>query len=412
MTEKTVPRRAKLELLVRRPAGDENGESGFEVKEVGSALAFIRLRPQRVAPDTYELADVPSRVSGHTSFILKNRLTERYLLLSGPEKFLWEQMDGHTSLQDLATSYVLRYGEFDFEIIPALIRKLQRAQLLVLTPASLLRRALARSRAKRVAKMLESSLVVLERVNVSSRTVDAFFHRLYRFGGFLFFTRLAALGCAVLAVAGVLAGVKLWHEAAEVAAGLGAHPVLAILAVKVLFLFTVAAHQLVHGLALVHYGRRVREFGFTFLHGIVPTFYVDATDVFMASRRARVVTAVSGTLVHLVLGSVWFMVAASAEPRFIQSFAAASGMIQWQAFVIALYPFCFIEMDGYHVLVDTLGVPALKSDAMGYVAALVRGRVPAPRTREEWLWIGYVVLSVLSIVGFIAFNVWLIAHAT
>jgi hypothetical protein len=409
MREKAAPRRAKLELLVRKP--DADGE-GFEVKEVGSALAFVRLRPQRVEPDTYELAEVSSRVSGQPSFILKNRQTERYLLLSGPERFLWEQMDGNTSLQDLATAYVLRYGEFDFEIIPALIRKLQRAQLLVLTPASRLRKALARNRARHLVKMIENALLVLERINISSRSVDTFFRRLYRWGGFLFFTRIASVLCALLAVAGLVAGVKLWHNAEAVAAGFGRSPLMAILAVKLLFLFTLAAHQLLHGLALVHYGRRVREFGFTFLHGFVPTFYVDVTDIFMTHRRARVVTAVSGALVHLVLGSLWFLVAVQSSPGFVQAFAAASGLIQWQAFVIALYPFCFIEMDGYHVLVDVLGVPTLKSDATGYVAALARGRAAGPASREEWLWVGYVVLSVVSIAAFIAFNVWLIVHAS
>ena len=39
-------------------------------------------------------------------------------------------MDGATALQEIATAYVLKYGEFDFEIIPSLLRKLQRAQLL------------------------------------------------------------------------------------------------------------------------------------------------------------------------------------------------------------------------------------------------------------------------------------------
>ena len=412
MTDKAAPpRRAKLELLVRKPS--TNGEAeGYEVKEVRSALAFVQLRPQRVEPDTYELAEVSSRVSGQANYILKNRTTERYLLLSGPERFLWDQMDGHTSLQDLATAYVLRYGEFDFEIIPSLIRKLQRAQLLVLTPASRLRKVLARNRGRHLVKMLENALLVLERINVSSRSVDAFFRRLYRWGGFLFFTRIAAMLCVLLAVAGFAAGVKLWHDAESITAGFGRNPLLAILAVKVLFLFTLAAHQLVHGLALVHYGRRVREFGFTFLHGFVPTFYVDVTDIFMTGQRARVVTAVSGALVHLVLGSLWFLVAMQSGPGFIKAFAAASGMIQWQAFVVALYPFCFIEMDGYHVLVDVLGVPTLKGDATGYVAALVRGRAPAPATREEWLWIGYVILSILSIAAFIAFNVWLVLHAT
>jgi putative peptide zinc metalloprotease protein len=411
MSDRTVPRRAKLELLVRKPDSDGDGET-FEVREVGSATAFVQLRPQRVPGDTYELAEVPSRVSGQPSFILKNRQTDRYLLLSEPERFLWDQMDGHTSLQDLATAYVLRYGEFDFEIIPTLIRKLQRAQLLLLTPSSRLRKVLARNRARRLAQIIESGLLVLERINVSSRRVDVFFHRLYRWGGFLVFTPMAVVACALLAIAGLVAGVRLWHEADTVLSGFGKSPLLAVISVKLLFLLTVAAHQMVHGLSLIHYGRRVREFGFTFLHGFVPTFYVDVTDVFMTSRRARVVTAVSGALVHLVLGSLWFLLALQLPHGFLQAFAAASGMIQWQAFVIALYPFCFIEMDGYHVLVDVLGVPTLKSDALGYVGALVRGRASAPASREEWLWLGYVLLSIVSVAGFIAFNVWLIVHAT
>src|SRR5437867_12003639 len=188
---------------------------------------------------------------------------------------------------------------------------------------------------------------------------------------------------------------------------------MAVTSVKLLFLLTVAAHQLVHGLALIHYGRRVREFGFTFLHGFVPTFYVDVTDIFMGSRRARVVTAVSGALVHLVLGSVWLLVAVNASMgSFLQAFAAASGIIQWQAFVVALYPFCFIEMDGYHVLVDVLGIPTLKHDAIGYVKGLLTGASRMRLGREEGLWLGYVVLSTLSVSAFIAFNVWIIASAT
>jgi Zn-dependent protease len=186
-----------------------------------------------------------------------------------------------------------------------------------------------------------------------------------------------------------------------------------VLSVKLLFLLTVGAHQLVHGLALVHYGRHVREFGFTFLHGFVPTFYVDVTDIFMGSRKARVVTAVSGTLVHLVLGSVWLLVALHAPlGSFLQAFAAASGMIQWQAFVVALYPFCFIEMDGYHVLVDVLGIPTLKHDAIAFAGSLMRGRIPRRFTRQEALFAGYVSISTISVAAFIAFNVWLIVHAS
>jgi putative peptide zinc metalloprotease protein len=132
----------------------------------------------------------------------------------------------------------------------------------------------------------------------------------------------------------------------------------------------------------------------------------------MVGRRARVVTAVTGTLVHLILGAVAFIVAVmSPVGSFTQAFAAASGIIQWQALVIALYPFCFIEMDGYHVLVDALGVPTLKHDALTYVRGLLTGTGYSRFGREEALWLGYVVLSTLSVAAFIAFNVWIIASA-
>jgi len=57
-------------------------------------------------------------------------------------------------------------------------------------------------------------------------------------------------------------------------------------------------------------------------------------------------------------------------------------------------------------------VPTLKHDAMAYVKSLFSGgRAPVSR-REAGLWIGYVVLSVVSIAAFLVFNVWVVIHAT
>ena len=401
------PRRAKLELLVRHDTAE-----GFDVREIGSATAFVQSRPQRVPAESWELAEMPSRMAGQPSYILKNTTTDRFLLLTEPEKFLWHQMDGQTSLQEIATAYVLRYGAFDFDIIPALMRKLQRAQLLTLTPTSRLRQALARNRRRPVIKVIETGLTALERINVSSRNVHRVFAAAYRWGGFVLFTPAGVIASLLLVVAGLVAGVQLWREGGDIVAGFGGNALQGLITVKLLFFLTLAAHQIVHGLALIHYGRRVREFGFTFLHGFVPTFYVDVTDIFMTSRRARVVTAVSGASVHLVLGSAWFLVALFAPlGSFTQAFAAASGIIQWQAFAIALYPFCFIEMDGYHVLVDLLGMPTLKQEAMSWAGGLVRRGASWRMGRQEAMFAFYVVVSTISVAAFVALNVMLIVHA-
>jgi hypothetical protein len=87
-------------------------------------------------------------------------------------------------------------------------------------------------------------------------------------------------------------------------------------------------------------------------------------------------------------------------------------MIQWQAFVIALYPFCFIEMDGYHVVADLLGSPTLKQDAMSWAGSLLRLRAPRRFGRQEAVWALYVVLSAVSVAAFLAFNVMLVIHAS
>jgi putative peptide zinc metalloprotease protein len=408
MTDQPLARRAKIELLVRR-----DDDEGFELKEISSAAAWVQLRPRGVEGATVELAEVPSRMGQSPSYILKNTKIDRFLLLTDRERFLWDRMDGHTSLQDMATAYVLKFGQFDFDVIPALIRKLQAAALLTFQPASRLRQALARNRRRRVLRAAETAMTSLERINISSRKVQPFFARLYRWGGAALFTRVAMAACLLLTVVGLVAAVRMWQDAEDVASGLRASPVLAILGVKLVLLLTVGMHQLVHGLAVVHFKRRVREFGFTFLHGFVPTFYVDVTDIFMASRRGRIITAVSGTLVHVVLGALGFLVAYRLAPGgFAKAFLATSAMLQWQAFVVALYPFCFIEMDGYHVLVDVLGVPTLKHDATAYVGRLLRGGKPGRWTREKKLWVGYVALSAVSVAAFIAFNVYLIHHAT
>ena len=57
---------------------------------------------------------------------LREVVTCRYLLeLSEAEKFLWDRMNGRTSVEELGVAYVLEFGAFDFDIIHGLIDKLQ-----------------------------------------------------------------------------------------------------------------------------------------------------------------------------------------------------------------------------------------------------------------------------------------------
>ena len=409
--KKTVegrPKRARLELLVRQADGD-----GFEVREIPSAVAYLRSRPQRIPAADWEMARLPYATQGVVTYALKNSRTEQIIQITEAEKFLWEEMDGRASLQEIATAYLMRYGSFDFEIIPTLIVKLLRADLLTMRPVSRLRAVLARNRRNAAARAMEGTLHALERLTVSSRRAHDVFARVYRYGGFLLFSPWAVLALTVMVGLGAWSAVRIWAELGDVTHGLAQHPLIAILLVKVVFWLTVINHQVIHALACVHYRRRVREFGFTILHGFIPTFYADVTDIFMASRRARIVNAVAGPLFHLFLGAFCFWIATMLSPGLFQGFLAASAILQLQSFFISLYPFCFLEMDGYHILVEWLGIPTLNDDAVRFVRESLWARLRSldSLTRREGIYVAYFALSLVSVTGFVLATLWLLIRA-
>jgi hypothetical protein len=70
-------------------------------------------------------------------------------------------------------------------------------------------------------------------------------------------------------------------------------------------------------------------------------------------------------------------------------------------------------MDGYHVLVDLLGVPTLNHDSWRFVREELWWRLTGHGawTRQEVVYVAYFGLSLLSVVVFIAANIWLLVHA-
>jgi len=399
---------AKLKLLVR----SEDGAS-FEMQEISSPAAYLQLRPQRLPDAEWELAQLPPGVPGTKRYVLKSQRAENYLALEDEERFLWQQMDGRASLQDIAVAYVMRYGSFDFDKIPQLIDKLLQADLLTLRPMSRLREILERNKRNPAARAMTATLHAIERLNVSSRRWNDLFERIHRWGGWLIFTPAAALVVAVLTFFGVRALINLWKDLGDISSALGQHAIVAIIALQIVFFGTVALHQLVHALACVHYGRRVKEVGFIIHHMVVPTFYADVTDLFMASRRARVVNALTGPTVHLVLAMLGVIWAAALGPGLLQACVAASAVLQLKSFVICIYPFSFLEMDGYHVLEDAVGMPRLAQESLQFMRGTLWKRLAAGQRihRQEVVYLSYFALSLFSVVGVIGFDIWLIITA-
>jgi hypothetical protein len=70
-------------------------------------------------------------------------------------------------------------------------------------------------------------------------------------------------------------------------------------------------------------------------------------------------------------------------------------------------------MDGYHVLVDSIGMPTLNHDAMAFVRGGLWRRLGRGRwlRRLEFIYVGYFVLSLVSVVAVVWITLAIIVRA-
>ena len=391
---------AKLEFLTRTP-----GEPGFSVQEVQSSQAYLLFKPERLPETEWEITPQPRSPDGSRNYILRSLRRDRYLLLTSEEYFLWKQFDGRHSLTEIGRAFHFEFGCFDYSVIREFLAKLHHAGLLEQLETSGLRRRLAERRGSRLARGLETIWQARHRVSFKITNADRFCSTIYNRGGFLLFHPLIFVASLMLAIFAATAVMGLVPHAKRITLGLAAWPLLSTATVVVTLFVASILHVLVHALACKAYGRKVREMGFFLLQGILPTFYADVTDIFMSSRRARVVVDLAGPMVEVVLGSLAFLGAYGSEPGVIESLLFGAGVLLWESALLNLYPFNCLEMDGYNILADLLAMPALRQQALALFPALPRRMRDGARLhKSEWIQLGYLALCLLSVL------VYIIAH--
>jgi hypothetical protein len=114
---------------------------------------------------------------------------------------------------------------------------------------------------------------------------------------------------------------------------------------------------------------------------------------------------VAGPIVEVVCGSLAFIGAYGSEPGMRQSLLFGVGLLLWESALLNLYPFSFLEMDGYNILADLLATPTLRQQALALIGRLPRRLRNVERLdKTEWIQLGYFALCLVSVA------VYLIAH--
>jgi len=313
-----------------------------------------------------------------------------YLRLDPQEWALARLMDGTRTVARLVAEFARLTGRLAPDQVTRIVADLAGNRMLQELPVDAFRRLDRVHRRPWPARFGRGLLAFARGRRVIIARIDPFVGFLYQAGGRLLFTRPAAVLVALVALAGLGLFGWTWARGAQqifLAGGGYASGAAVLLGLNVLAL---ACHELGHALATRHAGRRVPVAGFLVYFGI-PSVFVDTTDVWMAGRRARLVTTAAGPATGLFLAGAAQLVAL-ADP----ALAPWCFRLAFAWYLNALFNLNpFLALDGYYLLMDWLEIPNLRPRGMAWVLARLRRRPPrfAALDREGRLVALYGMLS-------------------
>ena len=347
------PKDAKrpIELLIRE-------EQGFRVESLHSNSQFLKTRPRRI--EEVEIRRLQARPGHPDSYLIKNTRNDRYLRVSAGDMVLWNLLDGAHSVYDIAMAFFSEHGSFDFERIHTFLARLRDASLLESRTLDVLRDVSYRL------GFLGRILLFLARTEYSIKNLDGILSTVYGTGVWLLFTWPALLFMIALSLAGFFFFWRVVRTGDYSLFLVGDSILLGLVFLLLVFVVSAAVHELAHALTCKHYGRAVKRGGFLLIFGR-PVFFADITDIWMASKKARIVTYLAGPFSSIVLAGAASIIAYFSPAAGVNSLLIKLAFFSYTLGLFHLCPLVLLETDGYRVLMEILGIPGLRSKSLEFL---------------------------------------------
>jgi putative peptide zinc metalloprotease protein len=201
--------------------------------------------------------------------------------------------------------------------------------------------------------------------------VGDYFPRAYARWGRLFFSPLAVTCLTLLSLAGLVTFSYL------VGARYGTPLVVAhrLLLGGLVFIagrfLLVLMHEIAHGLALAHYGRRADRAGLRVVM-IFPYAFVDTSEAYFEPRMHRIVISAAGPLSDFSFGAAFSIACAVSPPGNVREVLFQLAFAAYVGAFFNVNP--FLDRDGYQILTEWLREPRLRERARAQLAARLSGR--------------------------------------
>lgn len=309
---------------------------------------------------------VVSQLSGREGdyVILKNPATKTYYRLSDRDYFLWQRMDGTQTVKDLVVAYFLQYGSFAFARVATLVEGLKANLFLAEQPANVYQQVRGQLQRRRPAHRLAQVWQAFLEKQFAISGLDSLLSGVYRWGGWLLFTRPLQIICLIVSAVGLYLFVQALNAGTYGVVTIAGSYRLGVIGLIVANLGAFFVHEMAHALTVKHYGREVRRGGFMIYLGM-PAFFVDTMDIWLEGKRARLAVTWAGPHSGLILGGLASIVITLWPTFALNSLLFQAAFLSYLTVFFNLNP--LLELDGYFLLMDWLEIPMLRRKSLDFI---------------------------------------------
>jgi pSer/pThr/pTyr-binding forkhead associated (FHA) protein len=358
------------ELVVERRRADSEAGHTVVVPPGASIIVPSSGEPQTVGSTRSRLGVHPRLRSGYAlkrleaaegsrRWVLKDLVSERSVRLSDTDAYLLQLLDGRHAIAELVSEAEQRLGAAGPARLARLLADVSSRGLLAGAGESNVGAASGRFERLLRPRQLRWS------------GAGDVFERVYLRGAWRLFTPTALGMIAATMAVGAAAFAYL------IAARYGTPFVVArkvglgALVFVVGRLLIAAFHEAAHGLTMASFGRRVGEAGIKLVL-IFPYTFVDTSDAWFEPRRRRIAVSAAGPVCDVFLGGSFALACLMAPPGTFRDIFFQLAFGAYYGALFNLNP--LLERDGYQVLVDVLGEPALRRRALDQLRRRLAGR--------------------------------------
>jgi putative peptide zinc metalloprotease protein len=337
---------------------------------------------------------IEQELSDHTGpyFVIKNTEEKTYLRLSPTEYKLWQSMDGATTVQELIVVHFMTTGEFAHSTVVRLVELLYRKSMFTDQPVAVwgqVKQEIAR-RSWRYRLSLPAQKFMNQPVGYSG--LDKYITLIYKYGGFLFFTRPVQALLVLIAILGLAAFSQVIRDPSN--RFFGESILTSVALIWLASLLPIFIHEMGHALTVKHFGREVPKGGVMLYFGL-PAAFVETTDIWLEPKRARLAVTWNGPYTGLIVGGLAAIFIYLYPSASINSFLFKMLGVAYATVLFNINP--FLKYDGYYLLSDWLEIPSLRERSTAFIRRkfLPKFLNRVKFTREEKI---YSIFGILSFI--------------